>query len=97
MRTILGDDPHVVEDDQPAEMLEWLAPMAGVKVDGMGTLIFAPHDNKGPDRAVFTQGPGRDRDVEVRRTDPDRVECTIIANSRGQRRMIVVIVGLEPV
>lgn len=90
VRTILGDDPNTITQDTPAEIRDDVTSAICVVVAGMGHVLYSPDQG----RAMFTQGPGTEREVEVRVVDGG-VEVTVIANSRGQRRMVVVIDGVR--
>jgi hypothetical protein len=94
VRTILGDDPHTVEEDRDAPLVEGLHSatlgVVAVEVAGLGVVLFVAADDRGPDRAMFTQGPGTERHIDVVRTEAG-VECTVLKNGVGQRRMVVVL------
>ncbi len=86
VRTILGDDPNTVEEDHDAEIRTDVTSAICVVVAGMGHVLYAPETGK----AMFTSGPGTEREIDQRQED-GVVELTIIKNSRGQRRMVVVL------
>jgi hypothetical protein len=96
MRVILGDDPNTMEEEHELPMVDGLLhPVVGVEVPGMGHVLYMGADDNGPERALFTQGPGRERYIDPTRVDSETVEIPIVVNGRGQRRMVVVIRGVE--
>jgi hypothetical protein len=92
VRTVLGDDPHTVESEHEAELVPGLPDgVVGVEVGGMGHVLVAPSSGDLPDRAMFTRGQGTERDIDVVRGEDGRLECTVVKNSRGQRRLVVAV------
>jgi hypothetical protein len=87
VRTILGDDPNTITDDTPATIRDDVTSAVCVEVSGLGHVLYSPEQ----DRAMFTQGPGTERQVDVAHAENGDTEVTVIKNGAGQRRMVVVL------